>query len=359
MHRRVSKRQNVLARLLAGLFVGANVVTVLLLWACVLSTYVNPADFPLLSLLGLAFPVFLIANVAFFVFWLVFKVRAACISLVGVLAVIGFVRDYCPVSLKEEMPDSTLCILSYNVGYMQGDEYVALDSIIRALRPDIACMQEITVNATVARMLGVWQDSLGYDMRKDASRMILSRHPFVGEDIFTSGPSRGGNGTLMCRVTVGGDTILVANSHLESNSLTKEDRQEYRRMIVEHQKEQISHGGRQIAHKLCAAARYRGRQTDSLACIIDRHAGESMVFCGDFNDTPVSYTFQTISRRLSPAFTERGRGVGFSYNRGLFYVRIDHLFHTPGWACVKCYVDNTIDASDHYPLVTYLCKKHP
>ena len=64
------KPQNSLLRVLGGVLVGGNLVTIVLLWATVLSTYLPPDRFPRLSLLGLAFPVFLTADVVFVFVWL-------------------------------------------------------------------------------------------------------------------------------------------------------------------------------------------------------------------------------------------------------------------------------------------------
>ena len=47
---------------------------------------------------------------------------------------------------------------------------------------------------------------------------------------------------------------------------------------------------------------------------------------------------------------EAGWGPGFSYNRNFLYFRIDHLFVNKGFKVLKCRVDNSISASDHYPL---------
>ena len=349
---------NLLWRLLATLFAGANVCTVCLLWVCVLSTYLSPAKVPYLHLMGLAFPFFLVANVLFFVMWLIFKARYACIPLVGVLSVWGYVMDYCPVSVGSDVADDAVCILSYNVGGMKAEKLPSLDSLVREVRPDIVCLQECPGSSAATNMLQSWQDSLGYTMCKDKSRVTLSRFPFVGKPPVIEFPSKeGGNGTLFNWVLIGADTVLLANNHLESNRLTEEDKSEYDQMIYEHQKEQIRQSGRMISRKLGNAAVYRGQQTDSLVSCIKRHDGCSMIFCGDFNDTPISYTFQSLRRRLESAYTEKGDGLSFSYNRKLFYVRIDHLFFTPDWECQKCYVDNTVDTSDHYPLVTYLHRK--
>ena len=57
-----------LTRLLVGLFLGANICTILLLWLTVACTFVSPNEYPTLSLLGLLFPIFAAIDIAFVFF---------------------------------------------------------------------------------------------------------------------------------------------------------------------------------------------------------------------------------------------------------------------------------------------------
>ena len=137
------KPQNSLLRVLGGVLVGANLVTIVLLWATVLSTYLPPDRFPRLSLLGLAFPVFLTADVVFVFVWLLCRARMVWLPLAGLLAVGGFVLDYCPLNGRGEVPDSTLCVISYNAGAVQGAEgRDSFWSYLDRMNPDIVCVQE-------------------------------------------------------------------------------------------------------------------------------------------------------------------------------------------------------------------------
>ena len=74
------------------------------------------------------------------------------------------------------------------------------------------------------------------------------------------------------------------------------------------------------------------------------------------NDTPISYTFQRISRLLNNAFTESGNGIGISFNRKGFPVRIDHIFTSKDLKTHGTYVDGEIKSSDHCPIVTRVYK---
>ena len=95
-----------------------------MLWLCVGLTFVSPDAFPRLSLLTLLFPVFLLADLCFIVFWLLFHPRFVWIPIVGALLVAGYILDYCPLHIFGncgEDNDSTISVVSFNVGYMKTD----------------------------------------------------------------------------------------------------------------------------------------------------------------------------------------------------------------------------------------------
>lgn len=345
-------------RLLTGIFLGANLCTILMLWVCVISTFVSPSWLPRVSLLGLLFPFFLLANVVFVFFWLIFRAKLSLIPVAGLLLVSGFVMDYSPVSMDGDMKDSTLCFINYNVGGVRDDEtYEAFCDFLRQTSADVVCLQEVGYRLSNNEAMAFY-DSLGYQFVKHRSRVILTRLQLLSDSIIVHYNSDGGhNGTMAYWLGFHDDSVLVLNNHLESSSLSLEDRDGYVRMIKEHEKDQVKENGRILTRKLSVASKCRAAQVDSLCQFLDSLDGSSIVMCGDFNDTPMSYTYQCFSRRLSSAFRERGSGVGFTFNQRGIYVRIDHLFHSSDWECLKCYVDQSIQASDHYPLVTYLHKK--
>ena len=54
---------------------GANVATVIVMLLVGFSDRLNPTDHPLVSTVGMAFPVLLVINMGFLLFWLIFKLR--------------------------------------------------------------------------------------------------------------------------------------------------------------------------------------------------------------------------------------------------------------------------------------------
>lgn len=113
-----------LKTLTINIFAGANVAIVLLMLAAGYSDRVNPESFPLLSLLGMTFPGFLVINLVFIFFWLTFKWRKVWIPIVGYLLAYPPIALYMPMHSAQEVPDDAIKILSYNVcSYTGIDHY--------------------------------------------------------------------------------------------------------------------------------------------------------------------------------------------------------------------------------------------
>lgn len=351
------KPQNSLGRVLRGMLVGANIATIALLWASVLSTCLPPDHFPRLSLMGLAFPVFLAVNILFLPVWLLFHARMAWLPLVGVAVAGSYVLDYCPMNRGGEVGDSAMCVISYNVGAVSGKEgRDSLWSYLGRMHPDIVCLQEASPTWLDSREAKEDMRRLGLSCLGGKNVYILSRWPMRKANINIKYETRG-NGSYACWVMCGADSMLVVTNHLESNRLSSEEKDEYRQIIHDPQGGKVRHEGRALAGKLAQAARLRGPQADSLCALADRYSAYPTLMCGDFNDTPISYTYQQLSRHLTSSFRESGRGLGFSFNQDEFFVRIDHIFHSAHFQSTHTLIDSHIDLSDHYPIVSYLQRR--
>lgn len=345
-------------RFFISLFLGANVVTVLLLWLCCAFTWLSPAQFSKLSVITLVFPAFLLANLFFLVFWLLFKARFVLLPLLGMLAVWGYVMDYCPVQRVESTPeDSSLFVVSYNMGQIIGEEkHTEFIRYVKQTDADVWCMQEVDPSLLSRKIFKQMVDSMDYKLLQEGNRCVMTRIPVVGDVKTLLYETKHGNGTMICSLLYRGDTLLILNNHLESYALTDEERSGYKNVLKSPTSEGVSGTGMTLARRISEGTRVRGVQADSLCAFLERNAAKDVIVCGDFNDTPISYTYQQIANRLQCAWRESGCGVGLSYNQVGFFVRIDHLFHSPGWESHGTRIDDENTLSDHYPLLSFLRK---
>ena len=75
-----------------------------------------------------------------------------------------------------------------------------------------------------------------------------------------------------------------------------------------------------------------------------------LILMGDLNEIPYSYTYFKLGENYENAFENAGRGFGFTYNRILFFLRIDHIFSSEKLKAVQFRTHREVDYSDHYPV---------
>ena len=352
-----------------NLVAGANIATVLLMLCAGFSDRLNPADYPLLSCFGLAFPIFLIVNLLFLFFWLTFKWRKVWIPIVGYLLVYFPISIYMPINMKQDMPDGTIKILSYNVccysgyyKYKQG--FDTIYNYLKRQEADIVCLQE---DADSWRRFVMQRYSKIYPyndttvFRNSAEGMngmgIHTRFPILRKERIQYTSDANGSVAYYLKLD-NGDTLLVINNHLEGTHLSKEDRDNYKRMIHgKMERDTAKEESMLLLDKLATYAAKRAPEADAVHQYIENHRQYPIIVCGDFNDNPISYSRRTIAQGLTDCFVETGKGIGLSYNQKGFFVRIDHILCSEHFEPYNCQIDDEMDASDHYPILCWLKMK--
>lgn len=346
------------------LIAGASWCAVGLLWLCAASVYVNPVYFKFAGVLGLGFPFFLAGVVLMLAVSLLFAPRQAWIPLVGLVGCCLSIRTYCPVNFSSTPPEGAIKVLSFNTEGFGGGKKdtlghnAAIDYIIDC-RPGIACLQEAYASPAdqyEEQVASKLRPALPYYDTVNINANILacfSRYPIVGKEKICGSET---NGSAAFRVLLApGDTLLVVNCHLESMHLSPDDRLKYRTMVKDPEKSDVDSSSRMLVTKISAAAVKRSQQATQTANFLKKHEGKSILLCGDFNDTPISFTrHRIVSTGLTDAYRATGNGIGRSFNRDAIYVRIDNIMCSDDWEPYDCHVDHSVKASDHYPIYAYI-----
>src|SRR6185295_11423566 len=97
------------------------------------------------------------------------------------------------------------------------------------------------------------------------------------------------------------------NVHLESIRFKPEDYRFVENFGTDKESQEMEKSKR-IIGKLKVAFERRARQAGKLKKEIES-SPYKVIVCGDFNDTPTSYTYNTISKNLGDAFVEGGTGM--------------------------------------------------
>jgi endonuclease/exonuclease/phosphatase family metal-dependent hydrolase len=329
------------------------------------SPYIHPAAHPVESCMGLAFPIFLIVNVSFVLFWAVAYWRYALLSMLAMLIGCGAIRTYIPLhGTTKELPEEAIKLLSYNTMQFGGleltDEKNEVMEYLKNSDADIICLQEYSEGAKgqlTARMIFEQLKEYKYtdvhSVGMGGNRVALfSKFPIISASRVDYESNN--NGSVVYDLRVGNDTVMLINNHLESNKLTQADKEMYHEMLTERNRETVESGTKYLLRKLADASALRSHQADTIAALIERSQRKYIMVCGDFNDTPISYAHRRIGENLRDAFVSSGSGFGISYNRNRFCFRIDHILTSKSIKAYNCTVDHSIKASDHYPIWCYL-----
>ena len=350
-----------------NIFAGANVAIVLLMLLAGYSDRINPVSFPLLSNMGMIFPLFLLVNLAFIFFWLTFKWRKVWIPIVGYLLAFPPIALYMPMHSAQDVPEGAIKFLSYNVcSYTGIDHYKdnqGFDTIYNFLAKqdaDIVCLQED---------VDTWRRYVFYRYQKiypynDTIFFITESNHMNGMGIHSRFPiirreripyeSRA-NGSVAWYLQVDNDTVLVVNNHLETTHLSSEERLLYEEMLKgKVKRDTVKEESKALLAKLGRSNAIRATGAEAVHRYIEQHRQYPIIVCGDFNDNPISYSHHIIAKGLTDCFENTGRGLGLSYNRKGFFFRIDHILCSDHFMPYNCCVDDEIDASDHFPIYCWL-----
>lgn len=340
----------------------ANLFAIALLWACCATSQLVPTVHPNLALAGLLFPGFLLLVIVFIPIWLVLKKRWIAVPILGLLACWSYIMDYCPINLKHEVPEDALRLVTWNINFM-GQWEANRDSVekeciefLRSIDADIICLQELTATDEDFLTFVEEKKEQGFVMDSYKNLVVLSRLPILKQEAIEYESENNGSACFYLQ-DPDGDTLLLVNNHLESNRLHNDTKEEYVGSLDNKDYDRLNETGHTIGSMVRASTVVRAPQTDSLVAFVKRNEGRNIIMCGDFNDTPISYTYQQVNKVLKNAFRESGQGIGLSYNKRGFWVRIDHVFVSQKLKTYQTHIDRSTDLSDHYPLVTWIDKQ--
>lgn len=367
-----SSRFSPVRRVIHTIIWGLNIACIILLCLCYISPFVSPAAVWVLALLGLTLPVLAILNLLFVFYWLLFGKLRFLYSLIALLLGVGHVVEYYQLPLSEEQKNQKgdFSLMSFNCRlfdlYNWTDNKKTANEIFtffKQEKPDILCLQEFYHDQVNFRNI----DSVKKIMQSPFSHVeytvtlrrtdhwgiaTFSKYPIVGKgriDFHT----KSNNICIYTDVVKDRDTMRIYNVHLQSIHFGKSDYKFVRDVLNNNETEEIKNS-KNILRKLRQGFVKRSGQVDLIAEHISK-CPYPVIVCGDFNDTPVSYTYRTLSENLTDAFQQAGEGFGRTYG-GLFPIRIDYILHSPTLKS-KVFKRYRKDFSDHFPIMAEINNK--
>lgn len=204
-----------------------------------------------------------------------------------------------------------LRIVSWNVDnfLLSEDTLAAAARHINGYKPDIICFQERPHTNLLAwnkvRAAFPTHRYAVKNSREDEvlNLAVLSRWPLRNlREWYFDGSY---NKILSVDVLIGSQTVRLFNAHLQTTGASS------------------SNEGESILTALTNNAVKRNHQADMLAQAV-RESRLPVIVCGDFNDTPTSYTYNAFEGSLQDCFLETGHCLGGSYQPWGGLLRIDY-----------------------------------
>ena len=341
------------------------------------------------GLLPLASFYLFILLILFIVFWLFVKRRWSLISLIAITFSISPFRHIIPFRFSSQFDvmakADDLRVMSWNVEQFdllyykkKPDKRDDMLALINKYKPDIACFQEMVAADTLvnlnneyyrrysfvsvfeyAEKLNFPQFSFSYDFRHDFlthqhfGTIIFSRYPIINRQRLSFPPHNYNSDFQYVDIVKDGDTIRVFNVHLQSMKFSDGNKAFINDPSLE--SKQDLKRSKSVIGKFKKAFELRREQVDRVKQEIDK-SPYRVIVCGDFNDVPNSYAYQTIGENLQNTFEEKGSGLGRTFTGIAPTLRIDNIFASDSFT-VNQFVRLPVKLSDHYPIIADLGKK--
>ncbi|HYQ57600.1 MAG TPA: endonuclease/exonuclease/phosphatase family protein [Draconibacterium sp.] len=340
-----------------------NLLLALALGIAYLSVYISPDQFWIPSLFGLAYPFFLAGNLIFLAVWIVLKPKYVLLPLVIVVIGWGFVSRLIQLKSKSNS-DANINVVSYNVKHFvadgtgsQKENATKIISFLADQDADIICLQEARLRQNnifnLAQAVNDLETIKHYQFARSSTTygsVTMTRYPIVNMGEIRFDNSR--NITIYTDVLIDADTVRIFNIHLQSYHIDPEKYDIIESPGINEGKdiEEV----KEMSAKFKEAFQLRAAQVREIRKYIDE-SPHNVIICGDFNDTPASFSYRTLSSGLTDAFVNSGHGIGRTYIGKLPSFRIDYIMHGDGFESYD-FVTLEYQNSDHFPIRCNLLK---
>ncbi|HTF05125.1 MAG TPA: endonuclease/exonuclease/phosphatase family protein [Bacteroidia bacterium] len=342
----------------------------------VLSPVVNPSRLWPLAFFGLVEPAFVLLNILFLLYWLLRRKRQGYYTLAALLiSMVHFNRQYqVSFGTQDPAPAGSIKLMSWNVKLFDlynwsGNKETRskMFGVISAEAPDILCLQEFfTEDTGTFRNLDTIRSLMHLPYANAAYTITLRKTDHWGVATFSKYPivdegkivfnNRSNNICLYSDIVKGKDTIRVYNMHLQSINFGYADIRFVETMLSEEDAENEIENSKNILRRMKRAYTRRAGQANAIVEHMQQ-CKYPMIICGDFNDTPVSYTYNILSSGMKDAFRESGSGFGKTFVNPLPIPRIDYILHSETMSSWEFRTIRTDGMSDHYPIVCKIRKE--
>ena len=373
------KKSNRLKTLGKFLLFAVTFVSAVALLFSFLAKILPPSFSSTIAYCGLLFPYLLILNFIVTVIWLVVDFTWALIPVIVILLNVNNIDKHFQLrgTEKPEVCANCLKVMSYNAKafniYDKNQKSLNKQFIhfLQNEKPDILCIQEYSYdnsgksgfssteeiinalnvkdNERTHKILLPYKNKLGYQF----GMAIFSKYRIVGGGFVETSDSSS-NKSMYVDIRFNSDTIRIYNIHLASMHLDSTDYETGKAIWAGSYDSTFNNKAQKLSNKISMAYVLRQHQAKT----IHEHISECpypVILCGDFNDSPASFSYNKLMHGLKDAFRCSGKGTGTTYiGKDFPSYRIDYIAHDKQFNDFQYTVCKELTVSDHYPIYTYI-----
>ena len=331
-----------------------NIVLTIMTFVAYLLPFLAPKLFPLLSVLTLMMPLFLILNFLFFIYWfLQFKKRMFVSGLVLLMG-ITFINKFYKFS-QTDLPktETDFSVMSYNVRLFNLFEWIPDTDVTAKIRefineknPDIICIQEYSASSDIDLRVYTHRYIFMQGDKIKTGQAIFSKFPIINEGNLEFPNSS--NSAIFADIKKGKDIIRVYNMQLQSIKISPDVNE------ISENIEEINKTKSQMMFKRISVAFGKQQRQAEIIMNHKKDCEYPIIICGDLNNSSFSYVYRSIRGKLNDTFEDAGTGFGKTYNFKLYPARIDYIFADERMKVKSFESFSDFDNSDHFPIMARL-----
>lgn len=322
-----------------------------------ISGYVSPIECDFISFFGLALLPSLAINLLLVFIWLIRKSLWTWLPTATLFLNISFILSMLQFKIPHNLPQGkeSIKMISYNIDNFSHDGNDHFNEITQWLineKPDILCLQECpaqnspSMDSITSALPFLPYSCYTYSDSGSSGNALFSKYPIVRFESMLY--SESDNKSLSAVLDLSGQFVRVVNNHFQTTSVNAVKPHLYQAHAEGNQSGEL----RAIFNLFMQMKKNfvkRARQADFIRQLLDAEKGATIV-CGDFNDTPCSYTYKTVKGDLTDGFRDCGSGFGYTFRQLKKLFRIDYIFYSSSFKGLT-YDSPNLDYSDHKPVV--------
>lgn len=310
----------------------------------------DPTENMFAAYIALGKPILVAVNAFLFVYWLIRMRYWLWFPLIGLAVSYPFIASmYQIYNSTKYANESRLKVVTYNV-HSFGNEITGFSAkefadIMNKEETDVLCFQEYRGNGdfTGEDLYNTYSKTFPYSfIPANKSQAIYSRFPIKQSQIIEFPNTN--NSAIWVDLDVNGMTIRVINVHMQTTAFDRmRSKAAQARGAGDVEREEAIYLN--FTDNLEENIIRRAEQAKQIRTLVNA-TEYPVVLCGDFNDIPGTFTYETLKGGLRDGFITAGEGYGGTYRGFHNLLRIDYVFHSPMLQGIK-YGVIPYEMSDH------------